>query len=119
MRRCRECGCTDEHGCAGGCLWIEADLCSRCAAEAMADHELIHAPLGVELPVLSWLAVHGSLLLALRHPEHQGSSRQLVEDVVAGLEGVFLDHGILTEAQLATMHEQEAEVRPRIIVPGS
>lgn len=119
MRTCRECRCTDAHGCAEGCFWVEADLCSSCAVEQIADHELIRAPLGIELPIYSWLAVHGNLLLALRRPENTGKARQLVEDVVAGLEGVFLDHGILTEAQLATMHQQEAEARPRIILPGA
>lgn len=29
---CRVCGCTDERACAGGCSWVEADLCSACAA---------------------------------------------------------------------------------------
>ena len=28
---CRVCGCTDLRACAGGCYWVEADLCSRCA----------------------------------------------------------------------------------------
>lgn len=28
---CRECGCTDERACPGGCEWVEPDLCSRCA----------------------------------------------------------------------------------------
>jgi phage N-6-adenine-methyltransferase len=28
---CRECGCTDDEACEGGCVWVEADLCSRCA----------------------------------------------------------------------------------------
>ena len=27
---CRECGCTDERACPGGCWWVEADLCSAC-----------------------------------------------------------------------------------------
>jgi hypothetical protein len=34
--RCRVCGCTEEHGCPGGCCWVEdpegGDLCSACAA---------------------------------------------------------------------------------------
>lgn len=30
-RTCRVCGCTDEWGCDGGCLWVEEDLCSQCA----------------------------------------------------------------------------------------
>jgi len=28
---CRVCGCTNEQGCPGGCVWAEPDLCSRCA----------------------------------------------------------------------------------------
>jgi hypothetical protein len=28
---CRGCGCTDEVACEGGCIWVEPDLCSRCA----------------------------------------------------------------------------------------
>lgn len=33
LRRCRVCGCTDEHGCEGGCTWVADDLCSQCAEE--------------------------------------------------------------------------------------
>jgi hypothetical protein len=29
---CRECGCTQENACPGGCSWSEPGLCSRCAA---------------------------------------------------------------------------------------
>ena len=28
---CRRCGCTDDSACAGGCRWVELDLCSACA----------------------------------------------------------------------------------------
>jgi len=31
QRVCRECGCTDDHACPGGCWWVDANLCSRCA----------------------------------------------------------------------------------------
>lgn len=31
-RVCRVCGCTDDAACEGGCYWVEADLCSQCAA---------------------------------------------------------------------------------------
>lgn len=116
MRTCRECGCTDEQGCPGGCVSIEVDLCSSCAAGRLAGHELIQAPVALELPMLSWLAVHGNLLLALRHPENAGTSRQLVEDVVAALEGLFLDSGLLSEEQLAAIRQVEAE-QPRVQVP--
>lgn len=42
--RCRKCGCTNEHGCPGGCYWVLADLCSTCAParrgkENGASHE--------------------------------------------------------------------------------
>lgn len=30
-RRCRVCGCTDDHACEGGCWWVAEDLCSACA----------------------------------------------------------------------------------------
>jgi hypothetical protein len=29
--RCRICGCTHMRPCAGGCEWVEGDLCSVCA----------------------------------------------------------------------------------------
>lgn len=31
LRECRECGCTDQQACPGGCHWVEEDLCSQCA----------------------------------------------------------------------------------------
>lgn len=34
---CRECGCTNERPCPGGCSWIEPDLCSACAGETDMD----------------------------------------------------------------------------------
>lgn len=119
MRACRACACTDEDGCEGGCVWVERDLCSSCHAWTLANHDLIRAGLAVDLPLFVWLAVHGNLLLALRHPENAGSSRAMVEDVVSMLEGAFLDSGLLTEAQLLAMHRQEEEARPRIILPGA
>jgi hypothetical protein len=32
LAACRVCGCTDDEACDDGCYWVEADLCSRCAA---------------------------------------------------------------------------------------
>lgn len=29
---CRVCGCTQHNACPGECHWVEADLCSACAA---------------------------------------------------------------------------------------
>jgi hypothetical protein len=30
-QRCRVCGCSNFSACAGGCWWVEDDLCSSCA----------------------------------------------------------------------------------------
>lgn len=42
-RRCRVCGCTQEHACVdpehGACWWIEADLCSHCGEPAIVAAE--------------------------------------------------------------------------------
>ncbi len=27
---CRQCGCSQNNGCLGGCYWVEPDLCSSC-----------------------------------------------------------------------------------------
>lgn len=35
-RACRECGCTDQQGCDGGCAWVETDLCSTCISKSVA-----------------------------------------------------------------------------------
>lgn len=29
-RKCRTCGCSQYRACAGGCWWVEEDLCSAC-----------------------------------------------------------------------------------------
>ncbi len=39
-RKCRVCGCTDDHACEGGCYWVEDDLCSSCVgAEEPPERE--------------------------------------------------------------------------------
>lgn len=37
VQRCRECGCTNDKACPGGCSWIEQDLCSTCAEPIDGD----------------------------------------------------------------------------------
>jgi len=34
IRKCRVCGCTWDNACAGGCAWVEKDLCSECVRRA-------------------------------------------------------------------------------------
>ena len=38
-RKCRVCGCTQDHACPGGCYWVEEDLCSACAEELSGEGE--------------------------------------------------------------------------------
>lgn len=33
LRRCRQCGCTDQFACVEGCHWVDAALCSRCVEQ--------------------------------------------------------------------------------------
>jgi hypothetical protein len=32
--KCRVCGCSEEHACAGGCSWANGDICSVCFCTA-------------------------------------------------------------------------------------
>lgn len=38
---CRVCGCTWTNACAGGCYWVEQDLCSSCAYQDKEMKSLI------------------------------------------------------------------------------
>ncbi len=58
---------------------------------------------------LVWAAVHGNLLLALRHPENRGSSRKLVVDFVKALEVLLEQEGVLTPNQLRKTRRLEVE----------
>lgn len=35
VRRCRVCGCVDDQACAGGCWWVDRDLCSACKSSGV------------------------------------------------------------------------------------
>jgi hypothetical protein len=36
-QQCRVCGCTNFSACAGGCWWVEDDLCSTCGSGPTGD----------------------------------------------------------------------------------
>lgn len=105
---CRGCGCTETSPCPGGCAWVTPGFCTRCITA--------RATLGVELPLLAILAVHGYLLLALRHRDTAGPSRELVEDFIEILEDALLEAKVLTAEDLAEVHRIEAAEAPRIIL---
>jgi hypothetical protein len=54
----------------------------------------------IEADLLTWMAVHGNLLLALRHPENTGESRQIVERFVEALGKRLIEGGIISQAEL-------------------
>ncbi len=37
IRKCRVCGCTEDHACEGGCYWVELDLCSACEEQMFVE----------------------------------------------------------------------------------
>lgn len=82
--------------------------------------ELVAAIQIVDAPLLTWLAIHGNLCLALRHPANRGGSRKLVVDFVRALGAKLVERRVLTQDQLenAFALEQEeggiseSEVRP-------
>ncbi len=39
IRKCRICGCTEDHACEGGCYWVGPDLCSACEEKMFAPKE--------------------------------------------------------------------------------
>jgi MinD superfamily P-loop ATPase len=39
-QQCRECGCTEERACEGGCFWAEPDLCSGCSVPLLKSRLL-------------------------------------------------------------------------------
>jgi hypothetical protein len=75
-----------------------------------------HRPgLRMEIPAiatgLTWMAVHGNLCLALRHPANSGPSRKLIENFVRQLGENLVENGVLTAAELAEV--QRTEQLPR------
>jgi len=60
-------------------------------------------------PLLTWLAVHGNLCLALRHPDNRGASRTWVIAFVKALGQHLVSLDVLTADELAAAEKLEAE----------
>lgn len=58
-RSCRECGCTDERGCPGGCWWVLPDVCRSCAAALLVNAGLDATPVLLGGHLLAALAEGG------------------------------------------------------------
>lgn len=71
----------------------------------------------VEASLLAWLAVHGNLCLALRHPENKDSSRAMIVEMVETLRELIVAGGLLTKEEMdaATRVEQEQHGLERVV----
>ncbi len=80
-------------------------ICPECISgmEAMNKHILIHAS------GITWSAIHGNLLLALRHPDNIGPSRELIVKFVKRLGEILESEGIVTPNILRQTYRLEAE----------
>ena len=57
---CRSCGCSNFAACAGGCWWVDDDLCSSCE---VAVDVATGAPLAdAEIPA-GWFVTDGGVLV--------------------------------------------------------
>jgi len=76
---------------------------------ANADWQRLNKKAAISVPLITWVAIHGNLCLALRHPENVGDSRKLVLNFVKEL-GQFLVHcKVFTKSQLEAMEKVEIE----------
>ena len=75
--------------------------------------------MGVEGAAGTWVAIHGFLCLALRHPGTGGiPSRALVEEFVAKLGAALVDAQLLTPEELAEAEDVEIREGPECVRCG-
>jgi hypothetical protein len=65
----------------------------------------------VEAPVLHWLTAHGNICLALRHPNNAGASRSVALDLLAAIELVIRESGVLNAHELAQLTQENLRER--------
>jgi len=67
----------------------------------------------VETELMVWMAVHGHLQLALRHPENEGPSAEWIRQFVKEIGEMLVREGILSQAELdfANYVEQTEQMR--------
>jgi hypothetical protein len=76
-----------------------------------ADHEFwLNKIVKFELNVLSLMALHGNLCLALRHPENKGESRATMIPFVRAVGNKLVELGAITS-------EQRQEAEAGLVVP--
>lgn len=71
----------------------------------------------VTAELIQWVAVHGNLQLALRHPMNVGPSRAIVESFIEDLGAWLVEQGMLTPEILAEAEARERPFRPLLKLP--
>lgn len=72
------------------------------------DYEKI---ISMNFDALSWMAVLGNVILALRHPENTGASRALVLKIVKQMENNLMLFGIMDQEDVDFMHKSENQAK--------
>lgn len=73
----------------------------------MPDFSKANDTLTVTTDVMTWLSVHGNVLLALRHPSNTGPSGQLASNFAMVIGEMLVRCGLLTQAELDEIHDNE------------
>lgn len=75
----------------------------------MRGDELLKTRKTVEADLLTWMAIHGNLSLALRHPQNKGPSRAYVAAFVKSLGQWLVEQNVLTQEELDCHYALESE----------
>lgn len=75
----------------------------------MKPEEMVKKAAVVKADLLTWLAIHGNLCLALRHPGNTGKSRPYVIAFTKSLGKKLVEWGVVTEEDLRATEKLEIE----------
>jgi len=78
-----------------------------------SDPEFWRQTAMMNFDLITVLALHGAVVLALRHPGMKGSTRDVLGRAVAQMEQLLVARGALTPEQVAEAHRVEEEARDR------
>lgn len=88
----------------------------------MPNLAVAQEPAAVEMELLSWMAVHGAICLALRHPRMSApshrTSRAMLLAFIEGLETLMRERGLLTADEIHQVHRVEDDARRAIEAVG-
>jgi len=76
---------------------------------AKADLQILKKKAAISVPLITWVAIHGNLCLALRHPENVGDLRKLVLNFVKELGQFLVRCKVYTKSQLEAIEKVEIE----------